>query len=386
MAKLDMKTRKSVIDGQKARYRKSSKGEKGRILDSVCVATGLSRDRAKKLLAKPGWTQPPGQKRSGRNPKYGQDARSALQVVWPLLDYAGGRRLHEGMGDMLDALGRFGECPFDEKADALLREMSPSTMDRLLRREKERMRLKGIPTTKPGTLLKKDIPLRLGTEWDDAVPGYEEVDLVAHCGATTAGEYVNTLDVTDVCTGWTETRAVINKAQRHVFAALMDIKEDLPFPLLGIDSDNGSEFINHHLYEYCRREGITFTRGRPYAKNDGCHVEQKNWHIVRRNIGYGRFEGGEAVRIMNEYYARLRLHTNFFMPHSKLLSKRRDGARVQKRYETPLSPYRRLLADESIPDGTKAELTETFLSINPAALKRDMMALLERLSSMVVQG
>jgi len=373
-----------MIDGQKARYQKASKKEKGLILDSICISTGLSRDRVKKLLAYSGTTPASGKARSGRNRKYGRDARLALEWLWPLMDYAGGRRLCAGMDDMLDALIRFGEFPFGEDTAGLLREMSPSTADRLLKRAKDKSKLKGRSTTKPGTLLKKDIPIRLGTQWDENTPGFEEVDLVAHCGSTTAGEYVNTLDVTDIYTGWTETRAVINKAQKHVFEALKNIKASLPFDLLGIDSDSGAEFINHELYRYCKEEDIMFTRGRPYMKNDGCHVEQKNWHVIRRNIGYGRYEGAEAVRVMNEYYALLRLHTNFFMPHTKLLSKNRDGARVYKEYEAPKTPYKRLLADDGMPQETKNRLTETYLSLNPAELKRGMDKLLGMLAKMAL--
>jgi len=384
MAKLDMKTRRTVIDGQKTRYKKASKTEKGVILDSVCMATGLSRDRAKKLLADASALPMSGKTRSGRNKKYGRDVRLALEWLWPLMDYAGGRRLCAGLSDMLDALIRFCEFPFEENTASLLLEMSPSTADRLLRRAKNSLKLKGRSTTKPGTLLKKDIPIRMGTQWDESTPGFEEVDLVAHCGWTTTGEYVNTLDATDICTGWTETRAVINKAQKHVFEALKDIRANLPFDLLGIDSDNGSEFINHELYRYCTEESILFTRSRPYMKNDGCHVEQKNWHVVRRNIGYGRYEGANAVCVMNEYYALLRLYTNFFMPHTKLISKNRDGARVHKQYEVPMTPYKRLLAIDDIPQKTKDSLTETYLRLNPAELKRGMDKLLGALAKMVL--
>jgi hypothetical protein len=302
------------------------------------------------------------------------------------MDFASGKRLTAGMGDMLDALLRFGEIDFDDDILRLLREMSPATADRLLKHARENMRFKGMSATKPGTLLKRDIPIRLGTEWDDAVPGYMECDLVAHCGTTTAGEYINTLDMTDICTGWTETRAVINKAQRHVHGAITDIAQLLPFPLLGIDSDNGSEFINAHLYRYCVEKGIRFTRSRPYMKNDNCHVEQKNWSVVRRNIGYARYEGMETVRVMNEYYALLRLHTNFFMPSVKLISKHRSGATVRKRYDMPKTPYKRLLESPYIERDAKARLAETYLSVNPAALKRDMLMLLDELAGMRVRS
>jgi hypothetical protein len=385
MVKTSMGTRREIIEKHRARYRKSSKKEKGVILDVICTATGISRGRAKKLLA--GVQAPVSKaKKRGRKIKYGPSAVNALEKIWAVMDFASGKRLIAGMNDTLDALIRFGEIGFDENTLRLLREMSPATADRLLKHTKENMRFKGISATKPGTLLKRDIPIRLGTEWDDAVPGYMECDLVAHCGMTAAGEYINTLDMTDICTGWTETRAVINKAQKHVHGAITEIKQILPFPLLGIDSDNGSEFINAHLYRYCKENGIHFTRSRPYMKNDNCHVEQKNWSVVRRSIGYARYEGMETVRVMNEYYALLRLHMNFFMPSVKLISKHRNGATVHKRYDAPQTPYKRMLESPCIEQSAKVRLTEAYLSLNPAALKRDMLKLLGELASMRVLG
>lgn len=384
MAKVSMKARIEVLNQHMAKYRKARKKEKGGILDIVCGSTGLSRDRAARLLSahRKGKSplNPVGKR--GRNRIYDIPVLKALKEVWIYMDLACGKRLHEGIGDMLDALIRFKEVNYDDETVRKLRQMSAATMDRLLKKEKEALRLKGISTTKPGTLLKRDIPIRLGQEWDDAVPGFEEVDLVAHCGPTTAGEYINTLNVTDICTGWTEQVAVLNKAQRHVFAGLMDIEKRQPFPFAGIDSDNGSEFINHELYRYCQKKGICFTRSRTYTKNDNCHVEQKNWSLVRRHIGYGRYEGETAQKLLNEYYALLRLHVNFFLPSTKLIEKQRNGAHIWKRYEKPLTPYRRVLAETGIPDAVKEELSKTFLSINPSKLTCGMMRIKEELEKL----
>lgn len=380
MAKLSMAARKEIIEKYKSKYRKATKKEKGEILNIVCNTSGLSRDRAARILSSHGKTPSrlaPGKR--GRKRVYGFETALALKELWVYMDLACGKRLHEGLPDMLDALRRFEEVHYDEATIRALTAMSASTMDRLLRKDKEKLRLKGISATKPGTLLKRDIPIRLGQEWDDAVPGFVEIDLVAHCGFTTAGEYINTLNVTDICTGWTEPVAVLNKAQRHVFAGLMDIRERQPFTLLGIDSDNGSEFINHELHRYCKENGIVFTRSRTYRKNDNCHIEQKNWSVVRRHIGYGRYEGQCALSILNQYYALLRLHLNFFLPSTKLIEKRRDGAKPVKRYETPRTPYKRILARTDIRDDEKRLLTQTFLSINPAQLMRDMMRLKDEL-------
>lgn len=372
MTKVSMKARKEIVDKHTGKYYRASKKEKAEILNCICSATGLSRDRAARILR--GGKKPKGKprKRSGRKKVYDFEVYQALKRVWTYMDFACGKRLHEGIGDMLNALIRFEEVSWNEEIISKLRRISASTMDRLLKKDKESLRLKGISTTKPGTLLKRDIPIRLGQQWDDAVPGYVEIDLVAHCGVSTVGEYINTLNVTDICTGWTEPIAVLNKAQRHVFAGLMDIQCRQPFDYLGIDSDNGSEFINYALKRYCDQNGICFTRSRPYTKNDGCHIEQKNWALVRRHIGYGRYEGEAALELLNRYYSLLRLYVNFFQPSTKLIEKQRNGAKVTKRYEKPQTPYKRVLADKHIPDTVKESLVQTFQELNPAQLMRDM--------------
>ena len=254
MAKVSMKARKEVLDKHTSKYRNASKKEKGKILDVVCGSTGLSRDRAARLLtARPksrSTMKPQKTGKRGRNRIYDLPVIRGLKEIWVYMDFACGKRLHEGIGDMLDALIRFNAVSYDAEVVRKLRQMSAATMDRLLKRDREALRLKGISTTKPGTLLKRNIPLRLGQDWDDAIPGFVEIDLVAHCGPTAAGEYVNTLNITDICTGWTEPVAVINKAQRHVFAGLMDVELRQPFPFSGIDSDNGSEFINNELLNF----------------------------------------------------------------------------------------------------------------------------------------
>jgi hypothetical protein len=387
MAKVSMKARIEILNKHTAKYRKARKKEKGEILDIVCGSTGLSRDRAARLLCAhtKGKSPPKYPGKRGRKRIYDFPVIKALKEVWAYMDFACGKRLHEGIGDMLDALIRFNEVAYDEETVRKLRWMSAATMDRLLKKEKEALRRKGISTTKPGTLLKRDIPVRLGQEWEDAVPGFVEVDLVAHCGTTGAGEYINTLNVTDIRTGWTEPVAVLNKAQRHVFAGLMDVEKRQPFPFAGIDSDNGSEFINHELYRYCKEKGIQFTRSRAYTKNDNCHVEQKNWSLVRRHIGYGRYEGEPAAKLLNEYYALLRLYVNFFLPSTKLIEKRRNGSHVWKRYEKPLTPYKRVLAEAAIPDAVKEKLREIYLGTNPSELMCGMAGIKEDLEKLRIQ-
>jgi len=374
-----MSTRNKVIEKKRIQYQKSTKKEKGKILDSLCLSTELSRDRLKKILSENYVKTKHTNKKSGRKRKYGPRIISALDELWPLLDYSSGKRFCAGLDDMLDAIERFDSDLFNQETKRLLRSISPATVERILKGKREKLTLKGKSTTKPGTLLKKDIPIRLGTEWDENKVGFLEIDLVAHCGSTVAGEYVNTLDVTDIFSGWTETRAIINKAQKHTFQALKTIEDKLPFTILGLDSDNGSEFINDQLYRYCKEKDIMFTRGRPFMKNDGCHIEQKNWHIVRRSIGYARYEGQPAVNIMNKYYDLLRLYSNFFLTHMKLISKTRNESKIKKKYDYPKTPYRRILEDPSIPKDQKDKLISISLSLNPIKINNDMQRLLEAL-------
>jgi hypothetical protein len=244
-----------------------------------------------------------------------------------------------------------------------------------LKPERKKYELKGRSLTKPGTLLKHQIPIRTFSEWDEQRPGFVEIDLVGHEGGNPRGDFIQTLNVTDVCTGWTEMQAVKNKAQIWVFEALKDIRERLPFDLLGIDSDNGGEFINNHLVGFCHEEHITFTRSRSYRKNDNCFIEQKNYTIVRRYVGYTRYDTEEAQMIMNELYVHLRLYVNFFQPVMKLIQKTRIGSRVRKKYDEPQTPYQRVLTSPFVPENKKDILRQQYTQLNPAALRRKIAKL-----------
>jgi len=385
MKKISMKARKEVIQLHKKNYRKASKKEKGQIINTVCEATGLSRDRCARLLTGTKYIKSKKTKENrGRKVQYDKQIALALENLWHLLDFACGKRLKEAIPLMIDALERHNEIIFEKDIKNKLLKMSPATIDRLLKYTKKGLAFRGKSTTKPGTLLKKDIPIRLGNQWNDAVPGFVEIDLVAHCGDTTAGDYVNTLDVTDISTGWTETRAVLNKSQRHVFDGLMAIKQILPFPFQGIDSDNGGEFINEQLLRYCKLNNICFTRSRPHKSNDNCHVEQKNWAIVRKNIGYDRYEGKKAVDTINAYYDQLRFYTNFFLPQTKLINRQRIDSKIIKKYDKPKTPYQRVMESKHINKDVKKQLTEQFLMLNPISIKKDMVKTLELLKTQAI--
>ena len=224
-------------------------------------------------------------------------------------------------------------------------------------------------------MLKSQIPIRTWAQWDDAVPGFVEIDLVGHEGGNAEGEHAYTLTVTDIATGWTENRSVQNKAQKWVVAALDDVAKIMPFPLLGVDSDNGSEFINYHLLDWCQQRKITFTRSRSGNSNDGAHVEQKNWAVVRTVVGYHRYDTPAELLLLNKIWVLQSLITNYFLPQQKLISKVRDGAKVTKKYDRPATPHRRAAAHTTVSDQDKTIMNCTLAEVNPAAVQRQIQAL-----------
>jgi hypothetical protein len=281
--------------------------------------------------------------------------------------------------ELLARLVRGGELTLGSPVDALLRQASPATLRRLLAPARATRPTRGLATTRPGSWLKAQIPIRTFAEWDDARPGFLEVDLVAHCGTSTEGFYLHTLCAVDIATCWVELEAVWGKGQVRVGGAIAHLQQRLPVPLLGLDSDNGSEFINRILYEYCRRLGITFTRSRAYKKNDNAHVEQKNGAIVRGLIGYDRFASKAAYAQLRRVYALARLHVNFFQPVQKLVRKTRQGARVHRTYDRAQTPYQRLCASGVLGADQHAALAREYQRLHPLALRRQLERELERL-------
>ncbi len=284
-----------------------------------------------------------------------------------------GKLLNKYIKDNLQLLVDLEEIKLAKEEKIKLFQISPATIDRMLKKERKIIQLKARKGTKPGTLLKSKIPVRTQWEWDEMRPGFIEMDLVNHNGGSPFGDFCQTLDCTDVNSGRTETRAVKNKAQVYVFNALMDIRKKLPFKLLGLDSNSGGEFINEHLYRYCQKEKITFTRSRPQRKNDTCFVEQKNYSVVRRTVGYQRYEGMKCVEALNEIYEKLRLLTNYFTPTMKLTRKERIGSKVKRIYDTPKTPYERVLNSMEVEQEYKESLRKKREKINPAQLRRELV-------------
>jgi hypothetical protein len=279
------------------------------------------------------------------------------------------------LGELVARLRWFKELDIDDHTATLLAGMSAATIDRRLASEREKYTDRGRSRTKPGTLLKSQIPVRTWAEWDDAVPGFVEVDLVSHDGGNIAGEHAWTLTVTDIATGWTENRSVPGRALKWVMAAIDNIAAAMPFPILGLDSDNGSEFINFHLLDWCRANHVTFTRSRRGNKNDGCHVEQKNWATVHTIVGYHRYDTFAELLVLNEIWTLQSLLSNYFYPQQKLVSKVRHGARVTKKYDTATTPYQRARADLTIIPTVNQDMAHTYAEINPAALQRQIQSL-----------
>jgi hypothetical protein len=373
-----MAERKAVTKQMARRYLGASKKQKGTMLDELCELTGWTRRHARRRLV--GALGPTAPAPAAPRPRiYGAEEAEALRFVWGLLGGPAGKRLAPFLPEIVEVLERTGERTFSPACRAKLLQVSAATIDRILAPERARLQVRGRSGTKPGSILKRQIPIRTFADWDEARPGFCEVDLVGHDGGNGAGEFCQTLVLTCVATGWTEMRALRNKAQRWSFDAIADVARTLPFPLLGLDSDNGAEFINDQLFRWCAEHQVTFTRSRPYRKNDNCFVEQKNFPVVRQQVGYARYDTEEELAVLAELYGHLRLFVNFFQPQMKLVSKSRRGATVMKRYDRAATPYRRVLASEAVAGSTKESLTRTYLGLNPVVLRRELGALQDRL-------
>ena len=373
-------TRASIVEYVEAvrgRYIQASKKEKGKILDEFTKVTGCHRKAAIRLIRWGKHTK--AGNRRGRPQQYGGAVAGALRLAWEATDHLCSKRLHPFLPELATILRRHGESSLTAEIEAQLCQMSPATIDRLLRPYRQLGGRHPLTTTRPSSLLKSSISIRTFTDWQEDCPGFLEVDLVSHCGESTEGFYLTTLCAVDVASGWSECIGVWGKRQEHVGGAVHQLRQRLPFPLLGLDSDNGSEFINQHLYDYCRRYQITFTRSRSYKKNDSCHVEQKNWSVVRRLIGYDRYNSRAALESLNRIYQLTRLYVNFFQPVMKLVEKTRHGAKVHKVYDTAQTPYQRLLKAGVLTETKRQELAVTYHHLNPVTLLRQINENLERL-------
>ncbi len=359
------------------RYKHANHSQKSLILDEFVAATGYARKYAIRLLTQP--VPPPAPIKRPRQRRYGPQVQDALHTAWAATNFICAKRLVPFLPELLPSLERHGHLQLTDEVRAQLLTISPATADRILRTRRQAEHPRGISTTKSGKLLKHQVPVRTFTDWNDASPGFLEADLVAHCGTSAEGSYLYSLVLTDVSTGWTECLALPYRSQHVVVQALGHAKQLLPFPLLGLDTDNGGEFLNAEVFAFCEREQITFTRGRAYRKNDQCYIEQKNGAIVRQLVGYDRFEGDRAYRQLSELYRAVRLYVNFFQPSMKLISKRRDGSKVSRRYDAAQTPLHRLLASGMLTNERRLHLEQLSDSLDPVRLLEQITRLQDAL-------
>ena len=360
-----------------AEYVRSSRKRKGIILDEFVAATAVARKTAIVVLRKP----PPLKAKPRGKPekRYGADVSAALEMLWAMEGYICSKRLVPALPMLLELVEAEGEWGISEGVKAKLLKLSVSTCDRLLHPYRAAFRQKGLCMTRPGSMLKAQIPIRTWSDWSETEPGYCEMDTVHHCDNNTAGEYVHTLSLTDVLLGWTELQALRNRSETSVQCGVDSIGSRMPYAVKGLDSDGGSEFINEIMLRYCQNKGIVFTRSRPYKKNDQCRIEQKNRSVVRDNVGYDRLEGEEATKTLNAFYRVLRLRVNFLQPCMMLQSKERVGSKIIRHYDKAKTPCQRALDHPCVPEERKAALREQLAAIKPMAISKEILRLREEL-------
>jgi hypothetical protein len=362
---LSYQARRALLQQAVPQYREASPSQKRALLDAFVAATGYHRTYARWLLNHAEEVQQT--LRRPRPPQYGPEVQHALFLVWHAANRICAKRLIPFLPVLIESLERHEYLQISEECRRQLLAMSAATADRLLSSQRTQSQ-RGLSTTRVGTLLKQQIPIRTFEEWNETQPGFLEADLVAHCGTDIEGGFLYTLTLTDVATGWTECLPLLYRSQETVLVALQRARTLFPFPILGIDTDNGGEFINETVIAYCEQENITFTRGRPYLKNDQCFVEQKNGAIVRQVVGYDRLVGEHVYRQLTELYRALRLYVNCFQPSMKLQSKQRDGKKVRYVYDSAKTPLQRLLLSGVLPLEMRHELTEVARALDPIRL------------------
>jgi hypothetical protein len=361
------------------RYGAGLRREKARILDQFVAVTGYHRKHAMRLLRKGRTVGRSGPRLARR--VYDEAVWEALVVLWEASDRVCGKRLKPLLPELIEGMERHGHLQLAAEVRAALLRVSAATIDRALRRVREqaggRPRRRAVPSA-----VRRSIPVRTFSDWRDPPPGFFEADLVAHSGPKASGSFVQTLVLTDIATGWTECAPLLVREQHLLVEVLTEIREHLPFAVLGFDTDNDSVFINETVQEYCRIAGVEFTRCRPYRKNDQAWVEQKNGSVVRRMVGYRRFEGLEAAATLADLYARVRLFVNFFQPSFKLAEKTREGAQVRKRHHPPATPCQRLLADPRTAVAVRDRVTALKASLDPVRLLAEIRAAQRRLAAL----
>jgi hypothetical protein len=382
--KMSPQSKKEYFEAIYLRYKEASRKEKSIILDEFCATCGYHRKHAIRVLKRFKRFTRPKKKKKGRVSVYNNDAvLKPLKQIWLGANLPCSKRLKTILSCWMPGyVELFGKLS-PEVTKALLK-ISASTIDRILKPIRIHYTKRGRSTTKPGTLLRKQIPIKTN-QWDESRPGFLEADTVAHCGDSTSGMYVNTIDFVDIATGWTEQRAVWGKGEAGVLEQIKNIENTLPFPMLGFDCDNGGEFLNYHLLRHFteRKQPVQFTRSRAYHKDDNAHIEQKNWTHIRQWLGYDRLDNPQVVPLLNNLYTNeWRLFHNFFCPSVKLIAKKRIGSKTIKRYDSPKTPFQRIMESVYIPKETKLCLSKQLEILNPFLLRKIMDNKLKKIFSM----
>lgn len=389
-----MAQRRAVTQKLAQQYRGANRKKRGEILDTLvgltgynrCYAAWLLRHWGRKYLLKidgkmvqlvVGKSRP--RVASPRPRRYDEPVVRVLKSIWESFDYMCGQRLAAMLKESLPVLVGGGEIICNPRTYQKLLAISPASIDRQLRPYKQAMKLQGRTHTKPTSLLKEQIPIRTWSETPVNEPGHYQVDLVGHEGGNARGEYAFSLDCIELFSGWSEPRALRNRANIRVCSALEQVRRQAPVPITSLHSDSGGEFINRLLFDWCQRHNIQFHRGRPQRRNDTCHVEQKNFTLIRLAVGYARFDTLEELRLMRQIYAQLRLLVNHFYPSMKLVEKRREGSHIYKRYDSPKSPYCRLLDYPAVDEQIKLRLREEHRRLRPLQIKKTIAALQDQL-------
>lgn len=357
------------------RYKRAYRKQKSKILDEFCLNCGYHRKHAIRLLKKFKRFSKPKLEKRGKPSIYNKpEIIQPLKLIWFNAHLPCSKRLKAILPLWLPSYAQE-FTPLSLPVIKALLKISPATIDRLLQPVRLKYKSHGRSTTKPGTLLKKHIPIKTN-QWDESRPGFVEADTVVHCGTSLLGQYAFTLDIVDIATGWTEQRAIWGKGEISVFEQIKNIENSLPFNLLGFDSDNGPEFLNWHLFKYFDLKvnpSVQFTRSREYKKDDNAHIEQKNWTHVRQWLGYHRLDNPNVIPFMNDLYSKeWRLFHNFFCPSVKLIEKKRIASKTFKRYDNPKTPFQRILDSKFITASIKRDLNEQFKSLNPFKLRKAM--------------
>jgi hypothetical protein len=381
---LSLATRRELIQAIAGRYHAAARVDKKKILDEFIEVTGFHRKHAIRALRRTA-SADDAKAPSSRPRIYDQAVVEGLTILWEAADRICGKRLKCAIPALLEAMERHGHLKPDPEVRRLVLAASAATIDRLLAPVRDTSK-QGRRRNSISTPLRKSIAVRTFADWNDPPPGFFEMDMVAHCGKSVAGSHVHSLVLTDIASGWTVAAAMVVREQTLVTVTVEDIRAHLPFPLLGLDVDNDSAFINETLVNYCKDRGIVLTRSRAYKKNDQAWIEQKNGAVVRRMVGYGRLEGSAAVAVLAPLHESARLYVNFFLPSFKLISKSRDGAKVAKRYDTPATPYERLLANDRMTDEQKKHLRETFAGLDPVLLLNRIRAAQHKIAGVEVRG